>query len=62
MAEAAKLSAEERKLGGETAKMWAEAWKLERDRKLSPWLIGVGGAGAIGGIIAGIGTLVRLFL
>ena len=68
MAEAAKLAAEERKLGGETAKMWAEAFKLDheanklqRDRFLSPWLAGAVIVGAVGGFIAGIQALLRLF-
>lgn len=55
-----KLAAEQNKLWSEQAKLSAEAMKLHRDRLLSPWLIVVAMAGAVGGIIAGAAAIARL--
>ncbi len=52
--------AETEKFRAEQRKLTREATKLERDRRLSPWLVVVGVLGSIGGIIAGVSAVLRL--
>jgi hypothetical protein len=59
IAEASKLSAENSKFSAESAKYVAEAAKLNRDRALSPWIAFVVITGGIGGILAGVVTVLH---
>lgn len=58
--EALKFAAEQRKLIAEEQKLRAEAEKLSRDRGLAPWTLVFVMLGALGGVSAGLATLVRL--
>jgi len=55
-----KLTAESQKFAAEQQKLFAEALKLQRDRLLSPWLVIVAVFGGLGGMVAGIATILNL--
>jgi hypothetical protein len=58
--ESEKFVAEQKKLTAEHDKLFAEALKLQRDRLLSPWLLIAATIGGLGGLTAGVATIVNL--
>lgn len=60
-AEQRKLGAEQLKFGAEQQKFYEEALKLRRDRGLAPWLAVIAISGGVGGIIAGVTSILHLF-
>jgi hypothetical protein len=59
-AEQFKFSAEQLKLAAEERKPYEEALKLRRDRGLAPWLAVIAISGGIGGVIAGVTSVLHL--
>ncbi len=60
-AEQLKFSAEQLKLAAEERKYFEEALKVRRDRWLAPMLATVAILGRIGGMLAGVTSIPRLF-
>jgi len=58
--ETLKLNAEQHKFGAEQQKYYEEALKLRRDRGLAPWLAVIAISGGIGGVIAGVTSILHL--
>jgi len=59
-AETKKLLAESDKFAVEQRKLAAETEKLARDRGLAPWTLAFVILGSLGGLVAGVATLLRL--
>jgi len=60
VARIARAPAETDKVAAEQRKLTAEADKLSRDRGLASWLPAFVILGSVGGLVAGVATLLRL--